>query len=143
MFNRVDKCFFISTIVILILLVVSFLLIATIPLYENNVFLEMLFGTPILITILLIPISIVEYIIIFLIKIFSKNKIQKDWIIILADFILIIILCTILYVLFIALSHPLLWFYYFLCLGFKSLKVIYKSSPDFKVIWMFVNLFIL
>lgn len=108
MFNRVDKCFFISTIVILILLVVSFLLIATIPLYENNVFFEMLLGTPILITIFLIPISIVVHIIIFLIKIFSKNKIQKDWIIILADFILIIILCTILYVLFIALSNPLL-----------------------------------
>ena len=108
MFNRVDKCFFISTIVILILLVVSFLLIATIPLYENNVFWEMLFGTPILITIILIPISIVEYIIIFLIKIFSKNKTKKDWIIILADFISIIILCTILYVLFIAISNPLL-----------------------------------
>lgn len=108
MFNRVDKCFFISTIVILILLVVSFLLIATIPLYENNVFLEMLLSISVLITILLIPISIVEYIIIFLIKIFSKNKIIKDWIIILADFISIIILCTILYVLFIAISNPLL-----------------------------------
>ncbi len=108
MFNKVDKCFLISTIVILILLVVSFLLIATIPLYENNVFLEMLFGTPILITILLIPMSIVEYVIIFLIKIFSKNKIPKDWIIIFADFTLIVILCTIIYVIFIAISNPLL-----------------------------------
>ena len=108
MFNKVDKCFFISTIVILILLVVSFLLIAIIPLYENNVFFEMLLGTSVLITILLMPISIVEHIIIFLIKIFSKNKIQKDWIIILADITLIIILCTILYLLFIALSNPLL-----------------------------------
>lgn len=108
MFSRVDKCFFISTIVILILLVVSFLLIAMILLYENNVFFEMLLGTSVLITILFIPISIVENIIIFLIKIFSKNKTKKDWIIILADFILIIILCTILYVLFIALSNPLL-----------------------------------
>ena len=108
MFNRLDKCFFISTIVILILLVVSFLLIAIIPLYENSVFFEMLLSTSVLITILLIPISIVEHIIIFLIKIFSKNKIIKDWIIILADFTLIIILCTILYVLFIAISNPLL-----------------------------------
>ena len=108
MFNRVDKCFFISTIIILILLVVSFLLIAMFSLYENNVFFEMLLGTSVLITILLIPISIVEYIIIFLIKIFSKNKIIKDWIIILADFTLIIILSTILYVLFIAISNPLL-----------------------------------
>ena len=108
MFNRVDKCFFISTIVILILLILSFLLIAIIPLYENNVFFEMLLGTSVLITILLMPISIVEHIIIFLIKIFSKNKIQKDWIIILADITLIIILCTILYLLFIALSNPLL-----------------------------------
>lgn len=108
MFNKVDKCFFISTIVILILLIVSFLLIAIIPLYENNVFFEMLLGTSVLITILLMPISIVEHIIIFLIKIFSKNKIQKDWIIILADITLIIILCTILYLLFIALSNPLL-----------------------------------
>ena len=108
MFNRVDKCFFISTIVILILLILSFLLIAIIPLYENNVFFEMLLGTSVLITIFFMPISIVEYIIIFLIKIFSKNKIQKDWIIILADITLIIILCTILYLLFIALSNPLL-----------------------------------
>ncbi len=108
MFSRVDKCFFISAIVILILLVVSFLLIAMLPLYENNVFFEMLLSTFVLITILLIPISIVENIIIFLIKIFSKNKIQKDWIIILADFTLIIILGTILYVLFIAISNPLL-----------------------------------
>lgn len=108
MFNRVDKCFFISTIIILILLVVSFLLIAMFSLYENNVFFEMLLSTSVLITILLIPISIVEYIIIFLIKIFSKNKIIKDWIIILADFTLIIILGTILYVLFIAISNPLL-----------------------------------
>ena len=108
MFNRVDKCFFISTIIILILLVVSFLLIAMFSLYENNVFLEMLLSTSVLITILLIPISIVEYIIIFLIKIFSKNKIIKDWIIVLADFTLIIILGNILYVLFIAISNPLL-----------------------------------
>jgi len=108
MFNRVDKCFFISTIIILILLVVSFLLIAIFSLYENNVFFEMLLSTSVLITILLIPISIVEYIIIFLIKIFSKNKIIKDWIIVLADFTLIIILGTILYVLFIAISNPLL-----------------------------------
>jgi len=108
MFNRVDKCFFISTIIILILLVVSFLLIAMFSLYENNVFLEMLLSTSVLITILLIPISIVEYIIIFLIKIFSKNKIIKDWIIILADFTLIIILGTILYVLFIVTTNPLL-----------------------------------
>ena len=106
--SKTDKCFFISTIFILILLVVSFLLIAMIPLYENNVFLEMLFGTPVLITILLIPISTVEHIIIFFIKIFSKNKMPKDWIIILADFTLIIILCTILYVLFVATSNPLL-----------------------------------
>ena len=108
MFNRVDKCFFISTIIILILLVVSFLLIAMFSLYENNVFLEMLLSTSVLITILLIPISIVENIIIFLIKIFSKNKTKKDWIIILADFTLIIILCTILYVLFIVTTNPLL-----------------------------------
>ena len=108
MFNRVDKCFFISTIIILILLVVSFLLIAMFSLYENNVFLEMLLSTSVLITILLIPKRIVLYIIIFLIKIFSKNKIIKDWIIILADFTLIIILGTILYVLFIAISNPLL-----------------------------------
>ena len=107
MLNKVDKCFFISAIIILILLVVSFLLIAMFSLYENNVFLEMLLSTSVLITILLIPISIVEYIIIFLIKIFSKNKIIKDWIIILADFTLII-LGTILYVLFIAISNPLL-----------------------------------
>lgn len=108
MLNRIDKYFFISTIVILILIVVSFLLIAMLPLYENNMFWEMLLGISILITILLIPISIITHIIIFLIKIFSKNKILKDWIIILADFTLIIILCTILYVLFIAITNQLL-----------------------------------
>ena len=108
MFNKVDKCFFISAIIILILLVVSFLLIAMIPLYENNVFFEMLLGTFVLITILLIPISIVEHIIIFFIKIFSKNKILKDWIIILINFLSILFLGLITTCLIGSLINPLI-----------------------------------
>jgi len=90
MFNRVDKCFFISLIIILINLVIVFLLTVGIPvIYLNDLFKISNYIINIVVLFIL-PICIITQIIVLSIKIISKNKILRDWIIILINFLSIL-----------------------------------------------------
>ena len=90
MFNRVDKCFFISLIIILINLVIIFLLTVGIPvIYLNDLFKISNYIINIVVLFIL-PICIITQIIVLSIKIISKNKILRDWIIILINFLSIL-----------------------------------------------------
>ena len=90
MFNRVDKCFFISLIIILINLVIIFLLTVGIPIiYLNDMFKISNYIVNVIVLFIL-PICIITQIIVLSIKIISKNKILRDWIIILINFLSIL-----------------------------------------------------
>lgn len=87
MLNRVDKCFFISLIIMLINLVIVFLLTVGIPvIYLNDLFKISNYIINIIVLFIL-PICIITQIIVLSIKIISKNKILRDWIIILINFL--------------------------------------------------------
>lgn len=90
MFNRVDKCFFISLIIMLINLVIVFLLTVGIPvIYLNDLFKISNYIINIVVLFIL-PICIITQIVVLSIKIISKNKMLKDWIIILINFLSIL-----------------------------------------------------
>ena len=90
MFNRVDKCFFISLIIMLINLVIVFLLTVGIPvIYLNDLFKISNYIVNVIVLFIL-PICIITQIIVLSIKIISKNKMLKDWIIILINFLSIL-----------------------------------------------------
>ncbi len=90
MLNKVDKCFFISLIIMLINLVIVFLLTVGIPvIYLNDLFKISNYIINIVVLFIL-PICIITQIIVLSIKIISKNKMLKDWIIILINFLSIL-----------------------------------------------------
>ena len=90
MLNRADKCFFISLIIMLINLVIIFLLTVGMPLiYLNDLFKISNYIINIVVLFIL-PICIITQIIVLSIKIISKNKILRDWIIILINFLSIL-----------------------------------------------------
>lgn len=97
MLNKTDKYFFISLIILIAALVVPVTLIcAFISLsfkfgFEAPILFGILFIFCALSYILLIPILLITQIITFIIKIFSKNKNIKDWIIILFNLISILL----------------------------------------------------
>lgn len=86
MFNRVDKCFFISLIILLINLVIVFLLTVEIPIIHLNDLYKISNYIVNIIVLFILPICIVTQIIVLSIKMISKNKILRDWIIILIKF---------------------------------------------------------
>ena len=63
-----------------------------------------------LVTLLMLPFCIILQIITFIIKIFSKDKVKKDWIILFVNFVSIIIQSAILVVFFVFMTNPLLEF---------------------------------
>ena len=107
--NKVDKVILISIVGILVLIISLFLGILTEMTFERNeLLLKILFGLITLVTFFILPICIILQIITFIIKIFSKNKVKKDWIIIFVNFVSIIIQCAILFVFFVFMTNPLL-----------------------------------
>ena len=90
MFNRVDKYFFISLIIILINLVIIFLLTVEIPIIHLNDMFKISNYIVNVIVLFILPICIITQIIVLSIKIISKNKILRDWIIILINFLSIL-----------------------------------------------------
>lgn len=90
MLNRLDKCFFISFIIMLINLVIIFILTAGISVISSNDLLKISNYIVNIIVLFILPICIVTQIIVLSIKIISKNKIQRDWIIILINFLSIL-----------------------------------------------------
>ena len=90
MFNRVDKFVFISLIRILINLVIIFLLTVGIPIIHLNDMFKISNYIVNVIVLFILPICIITQIIVLSIKIISKNKILRDWIIILINFLSIL-----------------------------------------------------
>lgn len=81
MFNRVDKCFFISLIIMLINLIIIFVLTVEIPIIHLNDLYKISNYIVNIIVLFILPICIVTQIIVLSIKMISKNKILRDWII--------------------------------------------------------------
>ena len=107
MLNKIDKMFIISSIFILVLLVLS-LLVAILSMFDIGAFWMMIFGSIITITLLVIPISIVVQTIILFVKIFSRNKTKKDWIIIFANMLLILAFSGLAILAFLSTLNPLI-----------------------------------
>lgn len=90
--NKIDKIFKYISIALLVLLlapILSFLIVLiNVDIFEKLLFIVIFLGFA---DAILIPILDLFLIIIFFIKIFSKNKTKKDWIIIILNLISIII----------------------------------------------------
>lgn len=78
MFNRVDKCFFISLIIMLINLIIIFVLTVEIPIIHLNDLYKISNYIVNIIVLFILPICIVTQIIVLSIKMISKNKILRD-----------------------------------------------------------------
>ena len=94
MFNRVDKCFFISLIIMLINLIIIFVLTVEIPIIHLNDLYKIS--------------NYIVNIIVLSIKMISKNKILRDWIIILIIFLSILFFVLITICLIGSLINPLI-----------------------------------
>ena len=109
--NKIDKIFLISIITMFgtfIVPIILFLFSLFFIHYKiGNIFIGLLLISVIL-SILIFLISYLIQIITFIIKIFSKDKVKKDWIIIFVNFVSIIIQCAILFVFFVFMTNPLL-----------------------------------
>ena len=93
MLNKTDKCFLISLIILILALVLPMALIyflVDLSLkfnFDLPIIPELLFILSAINYIFIVPILILMQIITFMIKIFSKNKCKKDWLIIIFNFI--------------------------------------------------------
>ena len=108
MFNRVDKCFFISLIIMLINLIIIFVLTVEIPIIHLNDLYKISNYIVNIIVLFTLPICIVTQIIVLSIKMISKNKILRDWIIILINFLSILFFVLITICLIGSLINPLI-----------------------------------
>lgn len=108
MFNRVDKCFFISLIIMLINLIIIFVLTVEIPIIHLNDLYKISNYIVNIIVLFILPICIVTQIIVLGIKMISKNKILRDWIIILINFLFILFFVLITICLIGSLINPLI-----------------------------------
>ena len=106
--SKIDKCFFISLIIMLINLVIIFLLTLGIPIIHLNDFFKISNYIVNVIVLFILPICVVIQIIVLSVKIISKNKILKDWVIILINFLSILFLGLITTCLIVSLMNPLI-----------------------------------
>ena len=96
MLNKTDKYFLISLIILIVTLIVPVTLIVTLLFlsvdfkFEIPIIPEILFVFSAIHYIFIVPILIITQIITFIVKVFSKNKNKKDWIIILLNFVTIL-----------------------------------------------------
>ena len=108
MFNKVDKCFFISLIIMLINLIIIFVLTVGIPIIHLNDLYKISNYIVNIIVLFILPICIVTQIIVLSIKMISKNKLLRDWIIILINFLSILFFVLITICLIGSLINPLI-----------------------------------
>ena len=100
MLNKIDKCFLISLVALILALVLPVVLIyflAALSLKFNfeipnisEIIVGIVFAFLIINYTLIVPILLFTQIITFIIKIFSKNKCKKDWLIIIFNFIAVL-----------------------------------------------------
>lgn len=87
MLNKIDKFILISSIILIVAFILPIVLIYFfINIRVSDIFGGLLFIFAAINDIFILPILFITKIIILIIKIFSKNKNIKDWIIILLDF---------------------------------------------------------
>jgi len=90
MLDKTDKCFLISLIIVIASVVSTILLIIVSIEYNIEFLFLIVFMFFVVNYIFLFPIFLITQIITFIIKIFSKNKCKKDWLIILSNLISIL-----------------------------------------------------
>ena len=100
MLNKTDKCFLISLITLILASVLPIVLMSLIIVLSfkfnfeipniSDIIIGILFVLFIINYTLVIPILLFTQIITFIIKIFSKNKCKKDWLIIIFNFITVL-----------------------------------------------------
>ena len=106
--NKIDKVILISTIVMLVLITSTFLFCLFTAIFYGTIQIKVSFALIDLVMFFILPICTILQIITFIIKIFSKNKVKKDWIIIFVNFMSVIIQSAILFVFFVSITNPLL-----------------------------------
>lgn len=83
MLNKVDKCFLITLAMLCVSIIFPVILIFTLVGHNILFLFEIIFTCTVINYIFIVPILFVTQIITFIIKVFSKNKCTKDWLIIL------------------------------------------------------------
>lgn len=91
MLNKIDKCLFITTIMLIFSIIFPVILIFTLIAHDIRFLFEIIFVCAFINYILIVPILFIILIITFVMKVIAKNKCKNDWLIIL--FNLIAILC--------------------------------------------------
>lgn len=99
MFNRVDKCFFITTVMLIFSIIFPVILIYTLVGHNIQFLFEIIFVCTVINYIFIVPILFITLIITFIMKIIAKNKCKKDWLIILLNlfsllFFSFIVICS-------------------------------------------------
>ena len=99
MFNRVDKCFFITTVMLIFSIIFPVILIYTLVVHNIQFLFEIIFVCTVINYIFIVPILFITLIITFIMKIIAKNKCKKDWLIILLNlfsllFFSFIVICS-------------------------------------------------
>lgn len=91
MFNRVDKCFFITTVMLIFSIIFPVILIYTLVGHNIQFLFEIIFVCTVINYIFIVPILFITLIITFIMKIIAKNKCKKDWLMILFNLITILL----------------------------------------------------
>lgn len=96
MLNKIDKCFLITTIMLIFSIIFPVILIFTLIAYDIKFLFDIIFVCAVINYILIVPILFIILIITFIIKVITKNKCKKDWLIILLNLLSIILFSFIL-----------------------------------------------
>lgn len=91
MLNKIDKCFFITTVMLIFSIIFPVILIYTLVGHNIQFLFEIIFVCTVINYIFIVPILFITLIITFIMKIIAKNKCKKDWLIILFNLIAILL----------------------------------------------------
>lgn len=108
MLNKTDKCFLITLVMSIISTTLPIILIGTLIGLNIKFLPEIIFSCAVINYIFILPILFVIQIITFIIKIIAKNKSPKDWLIILANTISVLLLSLFLILLVAIIMDPLI-----------------------------------
>lgn len=90
MLNKIDKCFLLSLIMLTLCFTLPILVIITLIKYDLEFLFSIVFITSVFNYLIIVPVLFITQIITFIIKISTKNKYKKDWMIILSNIISIL-----------------------------------------------------
>ena len=90
MLNKTDKCFLITLVMLVVNIIFPVILIFTLVGHNIDFLFEIIFTCAVINYIFIVPILFIIQIITFILKVFSKNKYRKDWLIILFNLLSIL-----------------------------------------------------